>query len=72
MRGAEGVVFALAAARKTRDTVQLTQRVHPVAATGQNLVRIGLMPDIPYDAVVRRIEHVMQGDGQFHRAEIGR
>ena len=41
------------------------------AATGQNLVRIGLMADIPDQAVIRRVEHVVQGDRQFHRAQIG-
>ena len=35
-------------------------------------MRIGLVADIPHQPVVRRVEHVMQRDGQFHRAQIGR
>ena len=32
---------------------------------------IGLMPDVPHDAIFGRIEYVMQRDGEFDRAEIG-
>jgi hypothetical protein len=33
-------------------------------------VRIGLVADVPDDAVFGRVEHVVQRDGQFHRAQI--
>ncbi len=49
----------------------LAQRLHAVAPSGQDLVRIGLMADIPDDAVLRRVEDIMQGDGQFDHAEAG-
>jgi hypothetical protein len=39
------------------------------ATAGQYLVGIGLMSHIPDQAVMRGIEHVMQGDGQFDRAQ---
>ena len=40
-----------------------------VAPAGEDLVRIGLMADVPDDPVLRRIEDVMQRDGQFDDAE---
>jgi hypothetical protein len=45
---------------------------HAFTPPGEHLVRVGLVADIPDQAVVRRIEDVVQGDGQFDRAEIGR
>jgi len=43
----EGVVFAFHPLGETAETVALAQRAHAVAAAGQNLVRIGLVADIP-------------------------
>ncbi len=34
-------------------------------------MRVGLVADIPDQAIVRRIENVMQGDGQLDDAESG-
>ena len=65
MRGAEGVVFALDAPRKAGNATQLAQCVHALAPTGEDLVRIGLVADVPHQAVTRRIEHVMQRNRQF-------
>ena len=70
MRGAEGVVGTLLAARKTRDAALLAQTRHAGAPAGQDLMAVGLVADIPDNAVVRRVECVMQRDGQLHRAEI--
>ena len=72
MRGAEGVVLALVAARKAGDAAELAQRRHAVAPAGQHLVRIGLVADVPDDAVVRRVEDVVQGDRQLDGAEVRR
>ena len=72
MRGAEGVVLALVAARKARDAAELAQRRHPLAPAGQDLVRIGLVADVPDQAVVRRVEDVVQRDRQLDRAEVRR
>ncbi len=69
---AEGVVLAFATARESRDAVKLAQRVHALAAAGENLVRVSLMTDVPDDPVLWRIEDVMQGDRQFDRAQVGR
>src|SRR5271168_2672905 len=39
------------------------------AAPGQDFVGVGLMPDIPDQSVVRRVEDVMQRHGQLDDAE---
>ena len=70
--GAEGVVLALAAAREAAHALVLAECGHAFAAAGQHLVGIGLVTDVPHDAVVRRVVDVVQRDRQFHRAEIGR
>jgi len=72
MRGAEGVVRTLAAAREARDAILLAQHGHLVAPAGEYLVRISLVADVPHDAIFRRVEHVVQRNGQLDRAEIGR
>jgi len=72
VRGAEGVIRALATTRKAGDAVQLAQRAHLVAAARQDLVRIALVADVPHDAVFRRIEDVMQRNGQFDRTQVRR
>ena len=50
----------------------LTERRHPVAAPGQDLMRIGLVADIPNQAVFRGVEYGMQRDRQFDGAQIRR
>ena len=47
------------------------QRADAVAAAGQDLVRIGLVADIPDQPVGRRVEDVVQRDRQFDDAEAG-
>ena len=69
MRRAEGVVFALAALGETRKAAALAQGADTVAPSGQDLVRIALVADIPDELVLRGIEHVMDRHGQFDHAE---
>ena len=66
-----GIVFALGALGEAGQSAALAQRADAVAAAGQDLVRIGLMADVPDQPVARGVEHVVQGDGQFHDAEAG-
>ena len=66
---AETVVFGFGGLGKARKTLPLTQRRHGVAPTGEHLVWVALVADIPHQTVVGRIEQVVQGDGQFHRAQ---
>src|SRR3954469_10190798 len=69
MRGAETVVLALGALGETGEPAALPQRPNPLAASGQNFVRVGLVSDVPDQPVVRRVEYVMQGDRQLDDAE---
>ena len=71
MAGAEGVVFAFRALGEARKAAALAQRADAGAPSGQDLVRIGLMADVPDDAVGRRIEHVVQRDRQLDDAQAG-
>ncbi len=69
MTDAEGVVLALLAARERRQAVLLLDRGDPLAPTSEDLVRIALVADVPDQAIVRRVEHVVQRDGEFHHAQ---
>ena len=71
MRGAERVVFALRALGEAGQPAALSQGADAVAPAGQNLMRIGLMPDVPDQPVNRRVEHVMQRHREFHHAKPG-
>ena len=71
MRGAERIVFALGALGEAGEATALAQRADAVAPPGQNLVRIGLMADVPDDAVARRVEQIVQRDRQLDDAEAG-
>ena len=71
MSGAERVVFALGALAEARQAVSLAQRADAVAPTGEDLMRVGLVADIPDQPVARRIEDMMQRDGQLNHAEPG-
>ena len=65
MGRAEGVVFALRALGEARQAVRLAQGPDPVATAGEDLVRVGLVADVPDQPVARRVEHVMQRHRQL-------
>ena len=71
MADAEGVVLALAAPWEGGQAVLLAQTAHALATTGEDLVRVGLVADVPHQAVIGGVEDVMQGDGQLDHAEAG-
>ena len=71
MRGAERIVIALGALGEAGQSAAGAQRADAVAAAGQDLVRIGLMADVPDQAVARGVEDVMDCRGQFDDAEAG-
>ena len=71
MRGAERIVVALGALGEAGEAAAGAQRADAVAASGQDLVRIGLMADVPDQAVARGVEDVMDRGGQFDHAEAG-
>ena len=49
----------------------LAQGADALAPAGQNLVRIGLVADVPDQPVARRLEHAVQGNRKLHHAEPG-
>ena len=71
MRGAERVVFALGALGETGQPAALAQGADAIAAPGQNLVRIGLVSDVPDQFVVGRVEHGVQRHRQLDDAQSG-
>ena len=71
MRGAESVINTFFASRKTGNAALLAQFRHARAPPRQDFVPVSLVAHIPDQAIMRRIENVVQRDGQFHRAEIG-
>src|SRR5204862_7658983 len=71
VRGAERIVVALAALGEAGEAAAGAQRTDAVAPSGQDLVRIGLVADIPDQAIAGCIEGVMDGGGQFDHAEAG-
>ena len=71
MRGAERVVLALGALGEARQAAALAQGADAVAPAGEDLVRIGLVADVPDQPVARGVEDPVQGDGQLDHAEPG-
>ena len=71
MRGAERIVVALGALGEPVKSLALADLADAGTAACQNLVRIGLVADIPDQAIVRRVEHIMEGNGQLDDAQPG-
>ena len=71
MGGAERIVVALGALGETGQSAAGAQGANAVAAAGEDLVRVGLMADVPDQPVAGRVEDVMDGGGQFDDAEAG-
>ncbi len=69
MTDAQHVILAFTAPREGMQAAFLTNGTDFVPATGQNFMRVGLMADVPDQAIERRVIHVVQRHGQFHRAE---
>src|SRR5665647_3231848 len=60
-----------AAHSSTSISAGLAQGADAVAPAGQNLVRIGLVADVPDQPIGRGVEHGMQGHGQLDHAQAG-
>ena len=71
MRRAETVVLTLGTFGETRKTATLPQGANAVAPPGEDLVRIGLMSDVPDQPVLRGVENGMERHRQFDHAEAG-
>ena len=66
MGRAKGIIVAFVALGKARQPPRLAQGADAGAPSGQDLVRIGLMPHIPDQPVARRVKNVMQGHRQLN------
>ena len=71
MAGAHDVVLGLEDRAERREAAVLADRVEPVAAPGQDLVRVGLVADVPEDLVARGVEQAVKGDGELAGPEVG-
>ena len=68
----EGVEGTLRAPGEGCESSPLAYRAQPIPPAGENLVRIGLVADVPHDAVLGGVVEVVQSDRQLDRAEPGR
>ena len=59
MTYAKRIIFTFVATRKSRQPASLSNAQHGIATSGENLVWIGLMTNVPDQAVVGCIEHVV-------------
>src|SRR4051812_14455585 len=71
MGGAERVVFAFGALRETAQASALPQSPNTIAPAGQDLVRIGLVTDVPDDAIAWRVENIVKRERQLDHAKTG-
>jgi hypothetical protein len=69
--GSVAVVLALGAEGEAVQAVGRPDGVEAVLPAGQQLVDIDLMAHVPDEFVLRRGEHAVHGDGQFHDPQIG-
>ena len=66
----EQIVRALRRIGVTHEAPFGADRAELVIPPGHQLVRIDLMPRVPDQPIVAEIEHAVQGQAQFHHAEI--
>ncbi len=71
MAGAHDVVLGLGDRAERREAAVLADRAELIAPAGEDLVRVGLVADVPEDLVARGVEQRVQRDRQLARAEVG-
>ena len=71
MAGAHDVVLGLEDRAERGEAVVLADRRQPLAAAGEDLVRVGLVADVPEHLVARRVEQAVQRHRQLAGAEVG-
>jgi hypothetical protein len=71
MAGAKDVIFAFIYSQEWRKPVFFTNRMQAFFSSGQYLMRICLMSDIPYQFIVRCIENIVKRNRQLHDAKAG-
>ena len=71
MTGAHDVVRGLRDRAERREPPVLADRAEPLAPAGEDLVRVGLVPDVPEDLVLGALEQRVQRHRELARAEVG-
>ena len=71
MRSSERVVFTFRALGEAGKAAAFSQRADAILSPGENLVRIGLMANIPDQPVGRRIEQIVDRDCKLDDAQPG-
>jgi hypothetical protein len=69
--GAEGIMRGFAPFRESGQSAELTLAMKVVTPTGNDLMGIGLVADIPDEAVIGGVKAVVERQSQFDCAEIG-
>ena len=69
MPGTEAVIDALVPFEEAGNTALLAQSIETVVAAGQQFVHVRLVPHVPDNLVVGRIEHIVKRKSQFHNAK---
>jgi hypothetical protein len=69
--GAEGIVFAFFSFAKAGESTQLTEGRESVPASGQNLVGVALMGNVPNNIVRGHVKDVMQGHRELCHSQGG-
>ena len=70
MPSAHDVVLGLGDGAEGRKAAVLADRAQLVTAPGEDLVRVGLVADVPEDLVARRVEHAVDRDRQLAGAKV--
>ena len=70
MARAVAIVLALGAEEKAIQALVLADRREAIQPAGEKFVDIALVADIEEKFVARRVEHAVQGEREFHDAEV--
>jgi hypothetical protein len=71
MTNAERVILAFFHSGEARQATIQPIRVKLVSPSGENLMAIRLVPDVPHKLVVWGIEYVVKCDGEFDYSQTG-
>src|SRR6202011_4370023 len=66
----EDVVLRFLAFAESGDAIVLANRVKPIAAAGDQLVRIALVAGVENELIARRVEDVVQRQRELDDAEV--
>jgi hypothetical protein len=72
MPGIEGIIRTLMPPGKSADASILSEGMKLISASGQQLVSISLMSNIPNEHILGRIEHIVDSHSQLYYTEAWR